>query len=504
MSGAVPAPSAAAARLAKIEVTDFRAFPKEHPGIFDLGVAGCNLLAFGENGSGKSSLYRALRELFSTYKNDILPYRNVFTDGPAPRVRVTLTDGKVLDWTAAVHPTSDVIDIARRSSFLTHTALRELIYNPEGVDQPNNIFKIAIDQLIGDFDATLEGGARRSVAELWGDVDRAYKARVITASGGRRPQNYVPAVNAACHQFNEGMKQALDSLEARAKVLLRRLLDVFAVDSLDLEGLLFNQIRYFEVKPGVQGVIENASLVVRVKVHEHRPPAPQNFLNEARQTALALAIYLASRQICAPPGKSQLKLLVMDDLLISLDASHRRPVLDLILSEFAEWQIMLLTHDRYWFQLAREQLPNDTWKTVEIFERFDGDGLLCPLVRPVVKDMAAALLEQADAFVADNHPAAACNYARSACELFLQRFCIINSVKFVYQEDGAVRPNLQKLLNAAMNKVSQDPEKHSVLKALKIHKQYVLNPLSHNPAMPIPSADVRAAIDAVRAMAAVL
>jgi hypothetical protein len=150
----------------------------------------------------------------------------------------------------------------------------------------------------------------------------------------------------------------------------------------------------------------------------------------------------------------------MDDLLISLDASHRRPVLELILSEFADWQIILLTHDRYWFQLAREQLPDDVWKTVEIYERFDGDGLLCPLVRPVVNDMADALLEQADEFVADNHPAAACNYARSACELFLQRFCVTNSVKFAYREDGAPKPSLQKMLDAAMNKVSQDPVKH--------------------------------------------
>lgn len=234
MSGAPSVPPAEAPRLAKIEVTDFRAFPKDHPGVFDLGPAGCNLLAFGENGSGKSSLYRALREMFSTSPGDIQLYRNVFTDGPAPRVQVTLTNGNVLDWTGASHPTADVIDIARRSAFLTHTALRELIYNTTGPDQPNNIFDIALRHILGDFDATLEGGSRRSVAELWADVIQAFEARVTTAKGVRRPQNYVRDVNAACASFNEGMRQALDALEVRAEALLRRLLDVFATDTLSL------------------------------------------------------------------------------------------------------------------------------------------------------------------------------------------------------------------------------------------------------------------------------
>jgi energy-coupling factor transporter ATP-binding protein EcfA2 len=486
-----------AARISRIEVADFRAYPKSDPGKFDLGD-GCNLLAFGENGAGKSSLYRALRDLFSTTPPAITDMHNVFSDLPAPSVRVTLTDGAAFTWTSVGHPGAAIVDIARRSAFLTHTKLRELLYNPGRSSEPLDLFDIAITDLIGDFDATLDGGLRRSVRELWDDVTQAFEARVPSASGTpRRPQNYIRKVEAACTQFNDGMRQALDALDVRAEALLRQLLDALSPDPMTFVGFVFTPIRYEEAARK----IDRQPLIATVKVKAHQPSAPQQFLNEARQTALALAIYLAARLVCVPPGRHALKLLVMDDLLISLDATHRRPVLALILELFKDWQIILLTHDRYWFQLARQQLSGRTdWKTIEIYERFNGDGLLTPLVRPIEGDMVASSLAQAKKFLDDDYPAAACNYARSACELVVKRFCIKQHVSFPYFEDDSP-PSLNALLDSAIAHVANDPPRLRALQALHPYRKFVLNPLSHDPAHPIPKADVAAAIEAVREVA---
>ena len=237
----------------------------------------------------------------------------------------------------------------------------------------------------------------------------------------------------------------------------------------------------------------------------HAPEAPQSFLNEARQTALALAIYLAGRQVCAPPGGGKLKLLVMDDLLISLDASHRRPVLDLILREFADWQVILLTHDRSWFELAREQVRGGgRWKTVALYEKFDGEGLLCPLIRPMDVDAVEAMLKQAEVFVADHHLAAACNYARSACEHMLRRFCVKQGVRFALPAEGRQGPMLHDLLQAAREKSRSGRSWYVALGALTPYQRFVLNPLSHDPGASVPSSDVRSAIGAVRACVVVL
>src|SRR3546814_18679711 len=94
---------AKAPKIAAIKISDFRAFPALAPA--SIVLDGCNLLAYGANGAGKSSIYRALRGLFSATAQDILPMRNVFTDPPHARVKVTLTDKSELNWYAAgQHP----------------------------------------------------------------------------------------------------------------------------------------------------------------------------------------------------------------------------------------------------------------------------------------------------------------------------------------------------------------------------------------------------------------
>lgn len=477
----VPAP---APRIRGIEISDFRAFPAIQPGRFDLGEHGCNLLAFGENGAGKSSLYRALRGLFSTEQPDAIAFRNVFTDPPQPSVKVTMTNGTVHAWTAASHPGLAVLDIARRAAFLSH---RRLIEMNTGVtpQTPPNLFDVAVSRLLADYEGTMAGGTRRTIAELW-------QATLEAAGRRRRGPNSTREVVAACDAFNEGMRQALDALETQAKPLLRRLLNVLSADSMELVGLIFSQARY----DPAERALEHPSLVPTVRFRGYTPPAPQSFLNEARQTALAIAIYLAARLACVPRNAATLKLLVMDDLLISLDSSHRRPVLEVITEMFDDWQIILLTHDRYWFELAREQLTKQRWKSVEIYERNDGNGLLVPLIRPVAEDAVAATLEQAKEFLADNHPAAAANYARSACELAMRRFCRNHRVRFPYFEE-AKRPDLNDLLTAARNQCGTDVARLAALNGLEAHKRYVLNPLSHDPLTPLPATDVEAAIRAV-------
>lgn len=50
-------------KIKTLSLTDFRAFPGPAPARFALD--GKNLLVYGENGSGKSSLFHALRGFFS-------------------------------------------------------------------------------------------------------------------------------------------------------------------------------------------------------------------------------------------------------------------------------------------------------------------------------------------------------------------------------------------------------------------------------------------------------
>ena len=491
-----------AARIRRVEIADFRAFPASQPA--NIVLDGCNLLAFGENGSGKSSIYRALRELFSLSPQTAMDHHNQLCPrppAPDPRVRVTLTDGVAYDWTTAAHPTGAVYNIARTACFLTHTRLREMNYSAVGPNTPPNLFDYAVETFLADYLTLItgaRGGGRKTVGELWEEV------KATQRSGAKRTKNYIRAAEDSCIRFNEGMNEALNVLHTHAQQILEKLLSVLAPDKLKLIRLEFSATTFDpSIRPAFDGdvsAIRNRRLTPVVSFGSYEPPAPQDFLNEGRQSALAIAICLAARLTCVLPGRDRLKLLVLDDLLISLDASHRRPVLRTILELFEDWQIILLTHDRYWFELAREQLrAAGTWRFVEVYERFDNTGLLQPLVRSVSDDSATSLLDQAERFLDDNHAAAAANYARSALEMKLKKLCAQHRFNLPYRADGEPPHTLQFLLDRVKNGLSQsNPTTFAALKALNPHKRFVLNPFSHDPLHAVPPADVRAAIQAVR------
>ena len=71
-------------------------------------------------------------------------------------------------------------------------------------------------------------------------------------------------------------------------------------------------------------------------------------------------------------GSTYPRLLVLDDVLLSLDMAHRLPLLGLLGSrEFTDWQILLLTHDRAWYEIAKRQLEG--WTHCELFAQRVGD-----------------------------------------------------------------------------------------------------------------------------------
>lgn len=480
------------AGISTLELSDFRAFPALAPFKYDL--QGRNLLIFGENGSGKSSIYRALRGLFAVEPPALASLSNVFSNPPAPVVHAVV-DGTAVEWNLTAHPTIEVRALARRSAFLSHRRLIELNTGRDA-NTPPDLFQVAVEHLLADFEAVVSGGRSRTIAELWKDVTDALNARVQVSGRLQRASNHAAKVQAACEPFNEGMKQAVDALETKAKPLLAELLMALSPDALELVGLQIFDLGYDAEKQE----LVNATMTARVTFRGYAPPAPQSFLNEARQTALGIAIYLAARLVCVPQGGDEPKLLVLDDLLISLDNSHRRPILEVITRLFDKWQIILLTHDRFWFELAREQL-GPTWKAVEIFEEVDGDGLLVPLYRDSGENLVALTLTQAKKFIAMHHPAAAANYTRAACELAMRRYCKKHRIKFPYADDPQ-KISLEDLKNAGIIHAAGDPARLAAFNAITFHQRYTLNPLSHNPVEPIPEADVRAAIAAVELLVA--
>lgn len=486
-------------RINSITLRDFRAFPGPDEIVINLNTQhkqGCNLLLYGENGAGKSSLFEAFRGLFARrpklnfFKNE----KNVFSGQPDKdaRVLVEFTDGKdPAVWTISDHPGKTggdprVLLTALRAVMLDYRALLDTNYG-QGRKRPN-LFDIGMDLLLADWPVV----GRGTLGELWRDTQAA-KPKV----GWNDTK-----VKAACADFNTEFAAAVDALTPIAQDLLKDLLG----DAVVLDQLEYGTVRYVNAQQRRDRIFEGRLLQPRITYRTHGLEQPQFFLNEARQSALALAIYLAARLACTQTAPDDApKLVVLDDLLIGIDQSNRLPVLDLLMKRFSDWQIVLLTHDRVWFEMARAHLrPATEWAYLELHDTPTSAVTSMPVVREQGPSAAISALDQADEFCEQGHIAAGATYARTAFELALRRWAEIGSVKIRFRTDHGDLSS-QELIDAIRDQKARDPKSNEAkaLKAVEMFRTVVLNPMSHAAPPGIVKSEVQGAIAAVRFMISV-
>lgn len=97
---------------------------------------------------------------------------------------------------------------------------------------------------------------------------------------------------------------------------------------------------------------------VALRFHGKALDSPRLTLSEGRRNALGLCIFLAM----ANQTKTADQPIILDDVVISFDRDHRNRVAPLLLREFSDRQVLLLTHDREWYFELERMLPGATWR----------------------------------------------------------------------------------------------------------------------------------------------
>ena len=483
-------------RIKRLTLTDFRAFPGPAPTHFDLD--GKNLLIYGENGSGKSSVFHALAGFFSLKPaRPLREHKNVFS-GEADtscKVSVEFSDGTAaVDWSVSRHPGSigsksadlRVTEAALRRACLDYRSLLDTNYRHG--HGPINLFDTAVEHLLRDY-PTVSGGQATTIGELWTTVLRSMPSKHTTAA--------ITRINQACLEFNTAFRNAIPVLVPHIQAMLLALgwHDV-EIRGINTSGLTYNNARLRQNR-----AIEGQVLTPELTFRKHPLPAPQIFLNEARLSALGLAIYLAGRLVCTPSAPSTaLKLLVLDDVLIGLDLANRLPLLDVIQKNFVNdgWQVVLLTFDRAWYEIARQRLSHGGWRHYEIFTSRVGDYEI-PLLLPDEDHLYRAM-----AYLEGGQVKAAAVHVRTAFELALKAGCQQFGLGVKFNPDPRKVPasDFWAALRAAEYDVDPPPQcatnskgkvvwwqpkpaKHRVVptdleQRIEHAVSWVLNPLSHS------------------------
>jgi hypothetical protein len=369
------------ASIKEIEIEGFKAFPNK----FSLKLDK-NLLMYGENGSGKSSIYYALHALLqSVYKSDkgekyfrhedseenlinIYKLDDVKNNRLKPHVKITLDnehqwilsrDGLLCN--PATGDDSELRLLNKTSAFINYSYISR--FRSARNSETINLWNVFIKDILPFY---VPVGAVKTLASIYDNLvanKHPYKVRKYIDKFNENLSNFIDNINTKASKIYNKYFKAEDELDM--------LIQVKYVKDKDRKENPYNEEFYLFYKRETAGsayVWRYPKIGLHIEIGEIVIQKPQSFFNEARLTAIALAIRFA----CLQGGKLQEgKFLALDDMLISLDMSNRMKVIDYLLSECNQYKIYLFTHDRafnnfIWTKISKKKC-NNQWLHKRIY-----------------------------------------------------------------------------------------------------------------------------------------
>jgi hypothetical protein len=306
---------------------------------------------------------------------------------------------------------------------------------------------------------------------------------------GWRKDNFTQRVES----FNQGLESLLTRLQAEANKLLLAFFEDTEIN-LVLDGkLTFKrnlQNKKHLAKPRVYLGLKLAGKDIR---NGH------TVLNEARLSAVAIALYLATLKLVP---SSQLPLLVLDDLLIGIDMANRAAVMRVLLEEFKDWQIILFTHDRVWYETVKRNTDaNPDWTYGKLLSKTGPDGFPFPAwkLQGVGWENDLAI---AKTHLESDDLRAAGVYARAAFEEKISSFCAEKGISVKYVLDSSQQSSEDfwaALNNWIKNKHANKVNDFAAVKTqVETTRKLILNKLTHQAPMNLLKTDVQDAVAVVQ------
>jgi len=461
-------------RITKIEIKNFRAFYGSYQ--IDLHKAGKNLLVYGENGSGKTSLYQALKRFLESSEggHQFKPYQNIFNpdDGYIKLHLRADAESKqdTYEWSETVKDETNeelLIQASRAKGFLDYKDLLETHYLHHE-NEVVNVFGLLVNNLLAN---TISDQTDRSLAEDWASIQPPFPDQSAI--------DQIADLEEQIANFNDELASRLTELQAKFSEMLRKFGYNMALD-LDFQGITYNSDNK---------TLDNQEILLTIKFFNRDIPEHHRFLNEAKLSAIAIAIYFSS--ILLQPT-STLKILALDDVLIGLDMSNRLPVLDVLDEYFSDYQIFLTTYDKAWYEIVKQRTSHGgKWKAVEFYFG-QTDEYEIPVY---VEDKA--YLDKAREYLDANDYKACAIYLRTAFEAIIEDFCDAKRLPVRY------RRNRDKLDSQDFwDPIKVENQNSGFLDAplirdIELYRSRILNPLSHTIITNIPKKEIEDAIEAV-------
>lgn len=491
-------------KIDHISFKNFKFFKDE----FTLNLKRSNLLVYGENGSGKSSIHwgfytilqGCLKSVDETNKYfDIANsenLRNCFSDGNEESyIKISFVDdeGNSKGFTLSKDHNDETGDKFLKttvvaSDFLNYRYLSSLFDFRNSVD--NDIFpsfekeilpylyssrKIKLVYPDGRFKDSLE------LIECWNCIKKWQEHLKEVEPTHEEKSTY----QGICETFEHIVVNDLNDIKNGANQKLHDVFDIPVVISYAYDGLIAHLMEY-DFCPKL---ILNARLA-----YSELHPVNSNvchlrtFFNEAKLSCIALAIRLAivdKRLTFTTPRIDYSKLLFIDDLLLSLDMSNRRLIIRILLNYSTTYQMILFTHDRAFFHLIQDEVElrgeSESWVAYELYQPEEYVDMT-ELPMPCVREKGKHYIDALNLYRLNQYSAAALEI-RKGLEDILCRIYPKNFTKELDRQNGAIQNStLAQLIKKWKDVCKRFNAPLTILEMSKIDKyrETLLNPLAHN------------------------
>ncbi|MEE1203758.1 MAG: AAA family ATPase [Bacteroidales bacterium] len=483
------------ATITQIEIEGFKAFPKNFK--LDLGI-GKNLLIYGENGSGKSSLYYALHVLLqSVFKDDkgakyfkpgdtngeefiinnehlinIFRFNEAKDNTYTPYVRITFDDGKVwrLDNGGLSSENggdeNEIKMLNKNSAFINHSYISRFhaARNSEEIDLWNVFYKDILP-------FHLPAEETQFLADLYNEI-------VSECNSSPKPRTSRNSLKKKIVDFNSYLELLVGNINKRASSIYNNYFRSVGDHELTIKIAYYkkedpeniNKDNYqLYYGRDITGLLELNTPKIGIEVKENGELIfkPQSHFNEAKLTAIALAVRFAAMTTTVI---TQGSFLALDDMLISLDMSNRTKVVDFLLKISDKYKIYLFTHDKMFFEYFKHKTKKnqDEWVYKEIYI----DDEKTPYIRN-----SEDYLGEAEHYIKQHHYEIAGNFLRKAAELLCKNFL---PNKWQLSTDYS-RLDLNGLIHNSKRYAEESGMTDiSVFEELDSFRKFILNPASHD------------------------
>lgn len=181
---------------------------------------------------------------------------------------------------------------------------------------------------------------------------------------------------------------------------------------------------------------DGAQLDFKVDFYGRGTHHPRALHSEGHQDSMGLCLYMA---INKKISEGKVKLVIFDDVVMSIDSDHRRSVCKLLIEKFPDMQFLITTHNRTW---ARQLSTDGVVKRKNLIE-FKGWSVDSG---PKYKENLE-VWDEIRKKVEDNEIASAAHQLREHLEFFFGNVCDSLAADVRYRIDG--RNELGDFLNGA-------------------------------------------------------